>query len=68
MHILITLQRRYKNEHPVSVTEVSIYQPDEKIAHDAVKAGLVKFVFKENGGLGDARNFGIALAKGTISC
>jgi hypothetical protein len=46
------------------VTEVQVYQIGELPKHAKAKPGVVKFVSKENGGLGSARNFGISLASG----
>jgi glycosyltransferase involved in cell wall biosynthesis len=46
------------------VSDVKIFKLADNIAHDAAKAARVTFVSKENGGLGDARNFGISIAKG----
>jgi glycosyltransferase involved in cell wall biosynthesis len=58
------IAHRYAQTHPKEVTEVQVYQIGELPKHAKAKPGVVKFVSKENGGLGSARNFGISLASG----
>ena len=43
---------------------MQVYAEGEKPKHAKAKPGVVRFVSKENGGLADARNFGISVASG----
>lgn len=55
---------RYSQTHPDEVKEVHVYNQGELPEKVKAQPGVVKFVSKENGGLGSARNFGINLATG----
>lgn len=60
------IAHRYAQTRPEEVSEVLVYQIGELPKHEKARPGVVKFVSKDNGGLGSARNFGISLAAGML--